>query len=403
MNPSPYEGEWAGQGLDVRSSYELWANCRGTNIGAALRTGNNALLDPSTTRRTGTVWVMIMLSDGAAGASDPVRLNGRMPEEARPYYDRLQAGGPGWATWQGRPVVRYGLKGEYGVYGLCPIGTPDDPSQLTRPRASKIFPYCGDERPETRHFCQPPNGEENLVGGECNGTTGNAQSSTWAAGFAPGSLDNEFQCSLAFDDNLRLGRVYDVDIGDFPNAESNCSLYYDVDDYARDWADYVALSESTSGDVQLPTIFTIGFGLNFRNGSSGDPSKPGYVPGNAADNIPDFLGEELLRYIADVGDNFQVDTDYQQDLLEDRQLDGDLQDESFGLRGPCEDQSLDPSNYGGDLTGNGYSTRDGGNGSMVRPLAPREDCGNYYNAPDQARLSIVFNNIASRMFTRLAG
>ena len=48
----------------------------GTNMGAAVREANNALLDPNTSRRFGAIWVMVMLSDGAAGATDPVRRNG---------------------------------------------------------------------------------------------------------------------------------------------------------------------------------------------------------------------------------------------------------------------------------------------------------------------------------------
>jgi hypothetical protein len=39
---------------------------------------------------------------------------------------------------------------------------------------------------------------------------------------------------------------------------------------------------------------------------------------------------------------------------------------------------------------------------MIAPLPPRTDCGNYFNAPSQAKLQAVFDEIASRMFTRLA-
>ena len=109
-----------------------------------------------------------------------------------------------------------------------------------------------------------------------------------------------------------------------------------------------------------------------------------------------------------MGDNFTVDTDFQQDLKQDRTLDGFMSasgNESFGERGACEDQTIDSGDYTGDdvaLRGNSYSTQDGGTGTMIRPLPPRQDCGNYYNAPDQGRLQLVFDDIASRMFTRLA-
>jgi hypothetical protein len=429
QTPSPYDAGWGD--ITVNQSYELWASCRGTNIGAGLREGNNALLDPSTTRRTGTVWVMIMLSDGAAGASDPVRINGRKPDQAAPYFD-WGTSSSNWRTAVNSippdppgdisdlPVgfsipnlIRYGDGGEYGAFGLCPIGTPSARSELTAPEASIEFPFCGDEQPATRHFCRPPGEDPKKVGINCPSETGDR-----THGFAPGSYDIDYECSQSFDENLIAGRVYDVDIGNWPNeTAATCDPLYDVDDYARDWADYVALSRTGAGDEQLPTIFTIGFGLNFlRQNASGyidpneDPSDPAYDPHPAEFNVADFLGEELLRYIADVGDNFAIDTDYQQDLVQDTQLNGRITEDDkntppFGARGPCEDQTLDPSGYTGDvaaLMGNGYSTKDGGNGRMVRPLPPRQDCGNYYNAPDQGRLQLVFDDIASRMFTRLA-
>jgi hypothetical protein len=35
-------------------------------------------------------------------------------------------------------------------------------------------------------------------------------------------------------------------------------------------------------------------------------------------------------------------------------------------------------------------------------VAPGVSCGNYFNAPGQTELAEVFNEIASRMFTRLS-
>jgi hypothetical protein len=406
QTPNPADAGWGD--ISESRSYELWASCRGTNIGAGLREANNALLDPTTTRRAGTVWVMVMLSDGAAGASDPVRLNANKALSPNPYFD-YGADPASWQTWQSVPnVIRYGQAGEYGAYGLCPIGTPTNRSQLTRDRSFIQFPYCSDEQPQTRHFCTPPDQNLQAVGKKCDAGGGTRQ-----YGFAPGSFDADYDCNASLEDNLALGNVYDVDIGAFPNETAvTCDPFYDVDDYARDWADYVGLSRS-SVDEQLPTVFTIAFGLNFQAQNSlgyvnpnEDPGAPDYVPKSAAFNVQDFLGEELLRYIADVGDNAQIDSDYQQDWRQDRQIDGVMSGgERFGPRGPCEDPNVTPTNYTGGsatLLGNGYSTRDGGNGTMVRPLPPRQDCGNYYNAPDQARLGLVFDDIASRMFTRLA-
>lgn len=399
MYPNPDTPGWGGVDPTGLNSYELQADCRGTNFGAALREANNALLDPNTTRREGTVWVMVFLSDGAAGASDPVRRAGEKPNRARPYYDRAVLSEP-YEAWRGiNNLVRFGKAAEeqapgisYGWFGLCPVGTPGAPGQLTRTDRLAEFPFCSDELPHTRHFCTPPGEDPINVGKNC----ANEGASVYASGFAPGSRDNDYDCSLDLDVNLSRGNVYDVDIG-AEGAEGACSIYYDVDDYARDWADYVGLSKTSSAE-QLPTIFTIGFGLHFKIGSPTpnlDPGDPNYVPGTALENVPDYLGEELLRYIADVGDNSRVDTDYQQDLLDDRDetLNGFLTEGSFGLRGPCEDPNVKP-----DVSGTAYSNT----AAMIAPLPPRQDCGNYFNAPDQARLELVFDEIASRMFTRLA-
>lgn len=440
MIPDPMNGTWAGSGIDERNSYELWATCRNTNVGAALRTGSNALLDPSTTRRTGTVWVMVMLGDGAAGGSDPVRQNGNVPREGSfiaggsqtdisIYADR----GTDESTWEsygvdgdGDPFVnniRYGtnnpgVRAQYGAFGLCPIGTEGGRSSLTRvynPGDIARFPFCSDEIPDSRHFCRPSSDEDDWVGGECPANApmgaelGTIDTGEWAYGFSPGAKDRRYVCNpdpadmlpneSVEDYNLRRGRIYDADIGDWysnlnesSENETTCDPLYDVDDYARDWADYIGLSQDT-GELQLPIIFTIGFGLNFEVGSNGlPPDDPGYVPGGQGQNVADYLGEELLRYIADVGDNNEVDTDYQQDYRDNRIRDGSVVD--WGLRGPCE-RAWSPMEepfvgYSGPLP-------------AVMPLPARQSCGNYYNAPNQAQLELVFDDIASRMFTRLTG
>ncbi|NWG16351.1 MAG: hypothetical protein HXY41_06920 [Chloroflexi bacterium] len=314
-------------------TYELRASCRGTNMGAALRTANNALLDPATKRTNGAVWVMVMLSDGAAGASDPAYINKRALTLPNPYTD--PADPP--------------LKGEYGVYGVCPTGTTANPAELVRDEVPG-FPYCSDPKPESRHFCFDPR------------------------------------------DKLDDGSIY-TNLGN-PSCDVN---YYDVDDYARDWADYVGLidpypwlkigsSSSDRNDLQLPTIFTIGFGLGFEQGDK-----------DAEDNPEDFLGEELLRYIADVGDNFQIDTDYQQDLRNDGQPNLLLNpDDEWGLRGPCEDP-IPGYNTVEDVKAAGLPHT-----TIIVPKAPGENCGNYFNATNGLELQLVFDEIAARMFTRLA-
>jgi hypothetical protein len=140
------------------------------------------------------------------------------------------------------------------------------------------------------------------------------------------------------------------------------------------------MDEAGGADVQLPTIFTIGFGLTFSQGT-----------GTCEENIADCLGEELLRYIADVGDNFRIDADYQQWWRGGRMTFDLPEGQDFGPRGPCEGPGA------GHVDGV-YADFD----SMVDRLAPTAYCGNYFNAPSQAELEEVFVEIASRMFTRLA-
>jgi hypothetical protein len=300
-------------GLTSVRSYTYRGACRDANVGAALREANNALTNPTTQRVSGAVWVIILISDGAAGASDPVLVNGTRPPAPNPYQTPVSVGA-------------------YGSFGVCPFPSFTDSPEL---------PFCSDSNPEERHFCgfdaAPP-----------------------APGAPVEPLDlADPQCALYTD----------------PQG----ALLYDVDDYARDWADWVGLLERAGGSgaianqVMLPTIFTIGFGITYGN------TFPSSCP--TASNLDDCVGEELLRYIADVGDNFQLDIDYQQDWTNDGQLNNTPNQDGWGPRGVCE----------------GAGTP----GTIAR-LTPRASCGNYYNAPNSQQLGEVFDDIASKMFTRIA-
>ncbi len=118
---------------------------------------------------------------------------------------------------------------------------------------------------------------------------------------------------------------------------------YDADDYARDMADFVgcpgpslpqpAACSTTAPGGQGAVIFTIGLGDRMITEPDGDAD----------------AGEQLMRYIAAVGDDGDPATD------------------------PC-------SSYG--------------------PGAV-PTCGNYYFAPDSSGLVKVFEAIASRIFTRI--
>ncbi len=433
----------AGGEMTTDHSYEKQGMCRGTNIGAALRVGNQALTDPKTTRRAGTVWIMILLSDGAAGASDPVRTNGSKVDQALPYEEvsrfdwrqRTNASptapnksglyGEGIRADNGASVAR----GGYGWLGLCPYGTTSNPGQLVKNLTGKNFPYCSDPDVFTRHFC--------LSDGRSIGYP------DFGPGFQPGSFDRDYRDRLVstvygetFDppsnivpsdwltfnpatqteaeyvlsENTRLGNIFDVDLGEFDPVTKlynpNCDMLYDVDDYARDWADFVAgVDEEQSGDAVLPTIFTIGFRLEFEDRVHGldnrtceqrigNNDSPEYDACMCTLNIEQCLGEELLRYIADAGDNFVIDNDLHQDW---RNHDGfytqvntnkDVTD--WGVKDPCENPAVDWTDPAVDVSD--FAPRRGG-----------ESCGNYYNAPSVTELQQVFDDIASRMFTRLAG
>ncbi|MBE0689183.1 MAG: hypothetical protein IH587_03560 [Anaerolineae bacterium] len=331
----------------LRRSYEYRGSCAGTNIGEGLGKASETL--GRLGRREGAVWIMVLLSDGAAGASSAVWRNGTLAQPPQPYNPSGVGGGTQPAT--------AGLAQQYGSYGLCPYGT--DTTNTGELLEDMRFPYCSDLQPQTRHYCNDDNA---------------------------GTVDTAEQQG-----------PNRIDLAD----ESSCENFYDTDDYARDWADYISVrginlfQQSVAGadvsandsDTLLPTIFTIGFGLEFDRTTNCIT-----VTGDSTYdcNIDSYLGEELLRYIADAGDNFRVDSDYWQEELGYRIPNrvADLapgMDPDWGPRGPCE--------------------RPTGTRGVWAPLAPGEDCGNYFSAASgsSADLNSVFAEIAARMFTRLSG
>lgn len=395
-NGIPSEGIGAGENALTRS-YEYKASCAGTNMGGALSGGSNMLAQEG--RREGAVWIMVLLSDGAAGGTNPI-YNIKNPLPVPPASNNNIIGvqpfnvdGGGFRSPQAGsggpigPVAPYaGLDqnpGGYGYFGICPYGTEARPTELLK---SMSFPYCSDLDPATRHYCGvqavPPN------------------------------------------------TVFEQD--DLAQA-NRCIDFYDVDDNARDWADWISIADlpgAPSGgntgrvsDQLRPTIFTIGFGINYGEDTNTVCTNDNCVRGlelgtndtqaRMRDRNSDYLGEELLRYIADVGDNFQIDSDYWQ--LCASETDGPVvqtapcliagfgnpenrignfiyksnTSPNWGVRGPCEQ----PYTGANPLTDRG---------DVYMPLAPKASCGNYFAAPRGDQLQEVFNQIASRMFTRLS-
>lgn len=371
-------------GLVARFSYDYWASCRGTNIGAALREANNALLDPNTSRRFGAVWVMVLLSDGAAGASDPVRRTTDLSRSFEPDKggEKLEEAQPYRANNATSPPTLDPKPGQYGAFGVCPYATRNNPGPVadTYPNGAS-FPYCSDRLPETRTLCdfRPSGGIENMQDFDYDPAPTSASGTTIT------------DTAEILQWNQDRGNLYDVDIG-----TTDCT-YYDVDDYARDWADFIALrDENAITEELLPTIYTIGFGLPF--GGDGESA-------TATDHVGDYLGEQMLRYIADVGDNNKLDNDYYQNFAEEGSVGEMTVDGGYGLRGPCQttDQGT-PGDIatGYDLNFNGFFDTNEQE-YMYGPLPPTKDCGNYFNAPNADRLEFVFDSIASKLFTRLTG
>lgn len=316
--PFHTDGQWQNRLEEITDddwwsffTYENFAGCAGTNFGAALREANNALVDERTIRKDGVVWVIVLLSDGAAGRTDPIPdapfdpENRPVVDPAKPY-ERLGASDPPSPADDPAPVGA-----QYGAYGFCPWG-PDPNNTRGFLREGGIVPACADQDPDERHAC---------------------------------GTDLDGDPLIKQDQEIDLITQQYID-----SSDPECLYEYDADDYARDWADWVALKPDSEGaTAQRPTIFTIGFNLEYQT----DPSSVDGATNRCEANPVDCVGEELLRYIADVGDNNQQDYDY-------------------------------PNASDGDrFIGVNY--------------------GNYWNAPDQEELSEVFDEIASRLFTRLTG
>ncbi|QPC80623.1 hypothetical protein G4Y79_12970 [Phototrophicus methaneseepsis] len=382
---------------NLAMSYEYWSSCRGTNIGAALRVANNALVDPDTIRTEG-VWIMVLLSDGGAGASDAVRRNGDKVKNSDPYLD------------VNGDATLFGKEGDYGFFGVCPYGTPSRTAELMHPgddEPEATFPHCSDESWYSRHRCdfrplRVAQGEDSAMQ--------DSEYVTYGTVGGPSSPEDELQW------NLDRNNLYDIDIG----QPTQCDVgYYDVDDYARDWADVIGLQQivGSGQEAQLPTIFTIGFGLEYpereaANGRLLNIDSQSDSVEICSRNPADCLGEMLLRYIADVGDNNYLDNDYYQDLMFNDvgdyagSLDLNYNNEGtagdprgYGERGPCQTE------FGYSFTD--YDTNNDGLSPSEKAvqremLPPQVSCGNYYFAPDGNELRFVFDDIASRMYTRLA-
>ena len=159
-------------------------------------------------------------------------------------------------------------------------------------------------------------------------------------GFCTGGMGQGWWNSKCFDEQFLPRHCIDTAAGTCPPAAiwdgTTPNLNYSVLDYALDMTDTAALTRSLNlnepGGNEI-SIYTIGLGA-----AGGDTSDP----------INVSIGEQLLRYMAAVGD------------------DGDRQTD------PC-------------------------NG-----VGPRRICGQYYYAPSGNALEGIFLDIASRIYTRIS-
>jgi hypothetical protein len=134
-------------------SYETVAPCTQTNIGGGILTANNALTDPVDVRRE-AVWVMVLLTDGAANATS--RVTGINDDRTYGYYGYC----PWWTFC--RLDEPYNTNPYPGA--PWPECVDNNPVDLDEPN----LPYCNDDDPYTRHFCLSwETGEQVLTNPEC--------------------------------------------------------------------------------------------------------------------------------------------------------------------------------------------------------------------------------------------
>lgn len=392
-------------------SYEHFAQCTNTNIGDGLKVANSALVDPETVRRD-AVWVAILLTDGSANASN-------FTSVSRSYLaDRNNNG----------------ERADYGVFGFCPWYTfcyPRDPSH----------PFFTDSIPDMAMWMDVdrdalsdpalgdaagiPVNDEGFVSflETWNWFDDPERVAVWEDLYGPqpqydgrfnpwGSYPSYLECHNSYqqispankdgvygqiDDsgyrNLRHCQDNNPDTRHFclnpanyddpagleqditNNIECSVTGRYDADDYARDMADFTGLATIAPNiPGNFIAIFTIGFGdLSSNRNRTAAP---------------------LLRYIADAGDNGIIDNNLQQDWRENGRPNGYIGRTAFSPM------------YGFDGTANGgYPANYGDNDPCTGPAFdadPTAQCGQYYYASDLASLDVVFEDIASRLFTRIS-
>jgi hypothetical protein len=268
-------------------------------------------------------------------------------------------------------------------YGNVIAGVPDIEQKAAWTISGSsvpVAPVCLDNDPDSRHFCSNKEGWIN-----------------------------------AYDDDSNNNG--EPDAGD--SAPSNCSKYYDADDYARDQADWAGLLQYTD---RTPGDFIAMFGIFFGKKDSAGQEKV------LGENI---LGVKFMRYMSDAGDNGRIDSNlqewyrhfraqpdirtfgYAQGVIRsrpgypyDHYLSGAAIYEIYkndGWMDPDQDECAqwDYNEY--QLIAGGYRSTYPAT-AITDPYEQnaRKDCGQFWFANDISKVNRAFTEIAGRLFTRLA-
>jgi Flp pilus assembly protein TadG len=440
-------------GTNPQGLYTYWtrAQCDDTNTGAGIMLGSNSLVDPRWIRRD-SVWVMVVLSDGypnrTPSIGDPSfnigpnsqansTWTGAKPADPKSPTDPMVASNcdttsptfgtepqacaaaPSGALPPGSTIsMGWGLRNNdpldpfyttlkdypggsptsqavqsYWSFGFCPawtfnvqkVGNITDDSAptywpyATAPTATgNPLPWCADNDPNSRHFCMTPKGD--IINPDPAPLVGSP---------------DEYRCD--------------------PN--------YDAMDYAMDMTDFAALKDYTA---QSKGNFIAMYSIYFAHSNA------------SPDNLA--LGVKMGRYIADAGDNGDIDNPLQRWYRDQRDVSvkaplGPPAGGSCPNGGSCNDTAHNP--LGGTwMQGHppdddafwqgplyGYKTADAcidlDNYSVKNPAADAtvhlipagnaayssnltQSCGQFFYAANITSVNSAFTEIAGRLFTRLS-
>jgi hypothetical protein len=402
----PAEGYILEAGVLPWPSYEAVAACTGTNVGDGIRYANAMLTNVDSIRRD-AVWVAIILSDGDANAGY-VRPEVEAVAGPNRYADNFPQSGATLPDGSPDPV------GEYPDLGFCPwstfcyshpLGHPNPllgwKADIQNTNIEVPFLFWGDdnERSDDPYATSnigdvqtpaedPYNGngfdDEAWIAGRYRASILQEQGQyvfmdptyPWNLPAYPECVDAmnhadanrdpsdpftypiepaEPWCNDGNPTSRHFCLAWSQETDTFGNpgpGNAECQYFgrYDADDYARDMADWAGLVEIRPG---VPGNFIAMFSIAFDSGEllESDTAVP------------------LLRYISDAGDNGFIDNNHQQAM---RNAEYGIS-ENLGGQDPCFGVS--------DLT---------------------EECGQYYYADNLQDLQQVFEDIASRLFTRLS-